>query len=103
MGSLGVESISRGATDTNSPKLKMASKAGKQKDKRDSLPRSVSSMSDESNEVAMSASSKSSSSVVSSSMKTSSASFELEMATGDLALPGFLSLKELNALLEKYI
>merc|ERR1711970_1034448 len=104
MGSLGVESISRGATDTNSPKLKMASKAGKQKDKRDSLPRSVSSMSDESNEVAMSASSKSSSSsVVSSSMKTSSASFELEMATGDLALPGFLSLKELNSLLEKYI
>merc|ERR1711887_273052 len=75
-------------------------------------------MSDESNEVAMSVSSSaaskssssssaasksSSSSVVSSSMKTSSASFELEMATGDLALPGFLSLKELNALLEKYI
>merc|ERR1711874_155673 len=74
-------------------------------------------MSDESNEVAMSVSSSaasksssssaasksSSSSVVSSSMKTSSASFELEMATGDLTLPGFLSLKELNALLEKYI
>merc|ERR1712002_988340 len=36
-------------------------------------------------------------------MKTSSASYELEMATGDLALPGFLSLKELNSLLEKYI
>merc|ERR1711874_466081 len=102
------ESLSRGATDTNSPKLKMASKSGKQKDKRDSLPRSVSSMSDESNEVAMSVSSSaasksSSSSIVSSSMKTSSATFELEMATGDLALPGFLSLKELNALLEKYI
>merc|ERR1712212_999930 len=108
MGSLGAERLSRGATDTNTPRLKMASKSGKQKDKRDSLHRSVSSMSDESNEVAMSVSSSaasksSSSSVVSSSMKTSSASFELEMATGDLALPGFLSLKELNALLEKYI
>merc|ERR1719187_2136798 len=36
-------------------------------------------------------------------MKTSSASYELEMTNGDLTLPGFLSLKELNSLLEKYI
>merc|ERR1711933_391960 len=107
MGSLGVESEL--LWSKKNPKLRMSSKSGKQKG-RDSLPRSASTMSDESNEVSMSISSSavsksssSSSSVVASSMKTSSASYELEMTNGDLTLPGFLSLKELNSLLEKYI
>jgi len=65
-------------------------------------------MSDESNEVPIIASSSatsrsSSSSVATSSIKASSASYELEMTNGDLSLPGFLSLKELNNLLENYI
>jgi len=85
----------------------MSSKSGKQKG-RDSLPRSASTMSDESNEVPIIASSSaasrsSSSSVATSSIKASSASYELEMTNGDLSLPGFLSLKELNNLLENYI
>merc|ERR1712179_38311 len=74
---------------------KMSSKSGKQKG-RDSLPRSASTMSDESNEASISASS-------SAASKSASSSYELEMTNGDLSLPGFLSLKELNNLLEKYI
>merc|ERR1712179_793234 len=74
---------------------KMSSKSGKQKG-RDSLPRSASTMSSAASK------SSSSSSVAASSVKASS-SYELEMTNGDLSLPGFLSLKELNNLLEKYI
>merc|ERR1711970_395100 len=107
MGVLGLpgkaEEILRSRRITN----KMSSKSGKQKG-RDSLPRSASTMSDESNEASISASSSaasksSSSSVAASSVKASSSSYELEMTNGDLSLPGFLSLKELNNLLEKYI
>merc|ERR1711970_689938 len=93
------EEILRSRRITN----KMSSKSGKQKG-RDSLPRSASTMSDESNEASISASkSSSSSSVAASSVKASSSSYALEMTNGDLSLPGFLSLKELNNLLEKYI
>merc|ERR1712179_596377 len=81
---------------------KMSSKSGKQKG-RDSLPRSASTMSDESNEASISASSSAASKSSSSSSVEASSSYELEMTNGDLSLPGFLSLKELNNLLEKYI
>merc|ERR1711970_1207935 len=93
------EEILRSRRITN----KMSSKSGKQKG-RDSLPRSASTMSDESNEASISASSSAASkSSSASSVKASSSSYELEMTNGDLSLPGFLSLKELNNLLEKYI
>jgi len=85
----------------------MSSKSGKSDSKnRDSLPRSASTMSDDSKESGMSMASSAtskSSTVISSSSKSSSSTYANGVALEDWVMPGFLNLKELNALLQKYI
>eukprot|EP00092_Neocalanus_flemingeri_P032399 GFUD01035229.1.p1 GENE.GFUD01035229.1~~GFUD01035229.1.p1 ORF type:complete len:507 (-),score=188.66 GFUD01035229.1:92-1612(-) len=90
----------------------MSSKSGKPEPKsRNSLPRSVSSLSDdtkvsETSTVSSASSVASSASVMSSvasTTKTTTSTYENGINLEDWAMPGFLNLKELNSLLLKYI